>query len=338
MKKTYHRLTLAKREQISQGIWADEKYSQIAQRIGYNVSTVSREIHAQVKQKRHCYSVVNAQEQADLNKKKRGRKKKLDGNERLKQYVYDKLRQEWSPEEIAKRIQIDYADDKTMRISHETIYQHIYCLARGELKTELMRGLRQERKHRLSRKNAHHRRQKIQDIISISERPKEVEGRIVPGHWEGDLIVGKGHSSALGTLVERTTRLTLLVPLVKKDALSVRRAFTKAFKRIPDQFKKTLTYDRGSEMSQHKLFTKETKIEVYFADPYSPWQRGTNENTNGLIRQYFPKGTDFHQVRLADIRHAEQRLNSRPRKTLGFYTPSETFYELVTGRKFALET
>ena len=191
---------------------------------------------------------------------------------------------------------------------------------------------------RQPRKYAHYRKQRIQDIISISERPQEAEDRIAPGHWEGDLIVGKEHKSALGTLVERTTRLTLLVPLKGKDAFAVRKAFAREFKRIPSQFKKTLTYDRGSEMSQHKLFTKDTKIQVYFADPYSPWQRGTNENTNGLIRQYFPKGTDFREVSPRMIRRAEERLNSRPRKALNYYTPSEKFYELITSWKFALET
>ena len=233
---------------------------------------------------------------------------------------------------------MDYADDKDMRISHETIYQHIYCLPRGELKKELMQGLRQSRKLRQPRKYAHSRKPDITDIISISERPKEVRDRIVPGHWEGDLIIGKNRASAMGTLVERTTRLTLLVPLVEKDAFAVRNAFAKTFKRIPKQFKKTLTYDRGKEMAQHKLFTNETKIQVYFADPYSPWQRGTNENTNGLIRQYFPKGTDFKTVSLAEIQEAERRLNSRPRKVLKFYTPSEKFYELITNQKIALET
>jgi IS30 family transposase len=250
--------------------------------------------------------------------------------------VYAKLRLEWSPEEIASRIKREYRRDHAMRISHETIYQHLYCLPRGQLKAELMRGLRQERKHRLSRKAIHYRRQRIQDIVSISERPREARGRIVPGHWEGDLLIGKQHTSALGTLVERTTRLTLLVPLPAKDAFTVRTEFAKAFKRIPKQFKKTLTYDRGSEMSEHKLFTKETEIQVYFADPSSPWQRGTNENTNGLIRQYFPKGTDFREVPLADIREAERRLNSRPRKALKFYTPAEKFYSLITKRRIAL--
>lgn len=335
--KTYIRLGLKDREEISRGIHAGESFAEIARRIGRPTSTVSREVWGKNTYK-WCYRAEEAQQRADEVKKTGRCPRKLDTNEKLRKYVYVKLRMEWSPEEIAKRIKLDYPQDKTMRISHETIYQHLYCLPRGELKKELMKGLRQERKMRQPRKYAHYRRQKIQDIISISERPKEVEDRIIPGHWEGDLIIGKNHKSALGTLVERTTRLTLLVPLKEKDAFAVRKAFTREYKKIPKQFKKTLTYDRGSEMSQHKLFTKETKIQVYFADPYSPWQRGTNENTNGLIRQYFPKGTDFREVTLAMIREAEKRLNSRPRKALDFYTPSEKFYELITGQKIALGT
>jgi transposase, IS30 family len=309
---------------------------EIACRLGRTSSTVSREVHSNVKRNR-CYRAVSAQEKAQGNRKLQTKKKKLDTNQQLKDYVYDQLKQEWSPEEIGKRIKLEYPNNMTMRISHETIYQHLYCLPRGELKKELMKGLRHERKFRQPRKYAHYKRQRIQDIISISERPEEVKDRIVPGHWEGDLIMGtKKSNTALGTLVERTTRLTLLVPLKAKDAFTVRRSFAKAFKRIPKEFRKTLTYDRGSEMSQHKLFTEDTKIQVYFADPYSPWQRGTNENTNGLIRQYFPKGTDFNQVSLSSVRLAEERLNSRPRKALQFLTPFETFYELITGQKIAL--
>jgi len=338
MKKEYHRLTLAEREEISKGLWADENFSQIAGRIGFNPSAVSREVNGNVKRKRRSYSAIKAQERTNSNNLKRGRKKKLETNEPLKDYVYQKLKTEWSPEEIAKRLKMDYPDNRSMRISHESIYKHIYCLPRGELKKELMKGLRQERKLRQPRKYAHYRKQRIKDIVSISERPKEAEGRIVPGHWEGDLMIGKQQNSALGTLVERTTRLTLLVPLKKKDAFAVRMAFAKSFKQISKQFKKTLTYDRGTEMSEHKLFTDNTKIQVYFADPSSPWQRGTNENTNGLIRQYFPKGTDFRKVAVKDIKEAERRLNSRPRKVLDFYTPSEKFYELITGQKCALET
>lgn len=338
MAKYYQRLSLTERERISQGIWANENFSQIAMALDRNPSTISEEVWSNVKKKKRSYSAINAQERSQEQAKQRGRKKKMDTNPMLKDYVYEKLRLEWSPEEIAKRLLLDYANDITMRISHESIYQHLYCLPKGELKKELMKGLRQERKRRLSRQAVHDRRQRIPDIISISERPEEVKDRIVPGHWEGDLIVGANHASAMGTLVERTTRLTLLVPLVDKDAFAVRTAFVKAFRRIPKQMVKTLTYDRGTEMSEHKLFSQETKIKVFFADPRSPWQRGTNENTNGLIRQYFPKGIDFKKVTIKEIREAECRLNGRPRKVLGFYTPSEKFYELITNQKIALET
>lgn len=334
--KKYIRLSFRDREEISRGIWAEESLAEISRRINRPTSTVSREVKRNNKYK-WCYRAEKAQKRA-VELRKQGRcPKKIDTNLNLKEYIYERLKTEWSPEEIANRVRIDYPRDNTMRISHESIYQYLYCLARGELKKELMKGLRQERKIRQQRKYAHYRKQRIQDIISISERPKEVKDRIVPGHWEGDLIVGKGHKSALGTLVERTTRLTLLVPLKTKDAFSVRKAMVKSFKRVPKQFRKTMTYDRGSEMSQHKLFTKETKIQVYFADPHSPWQRGTNENTNGLIRQYFPKGTDFRKVTTKAIRQAEQRLNSRPRKTLGYYTPSEKFYQLIKRKKVALD-
>jgi len=338
MNKQYCRLSMVEREKISQRIWNKEKMVIIAERIRRHPSTVSREIHKQVKKRKWCYSAILGEKLARENCSRRGRKKKIDSCEELKYYVYEKLKIEWSPEEIAERLKLEYAGNMKMRISHETIYQHLYCLPKGELKKELMKGLRHERKRRLSRQNIHDRRQQIADIISISERPKEVEDRIVPGHWEGDLIVGKDHKSAIGTLVERTMRITLLVPLTAKDAFTVRCSFAAAFERIPKKFAKTLTYDRGKEMTQHKPFTAETKIKVYFADPYSPWQRGTNENTNGLIRQYFPKGTDFREVSPATIAKVEQRLNSRPRKVLGYYTPAEKYYELITGQKIALET
>lgn len=331
----YHRLSLRDREKICAGVWAHEKFSVIARRITRPASTVSREVWKDTKRYPCQYSAVRSHERAEI-RTHRGRKKKLDTHKGLKIYVYEKLNNEWSPEEIANRIVLDYPQDTTMRISHETIYQHLYCLPKGDLKRELMRGLRREQKHRLSRVARHYRKQRIQDIISISERPKEAKDRIIPGHWEGDLIIGKHHASAIGSLVERTTRLTLLVPLDAKDAFTVRNAFAHAFTRIPKKFKRSLTYDRGSEMSQHKLFTAHTKIQVFFADPQSPWQRGTNENTNGLVRQYFPKGTDFRTVSRAEIAEAEQRLNSRPRKILNYYTPSEKFYELITKRKIAL--
>ena len=333
----YKRLSLEEREEISRGLWANECFTDIAKRLGREISTISREVYANISYKKRSYHAIKAQSKSVERRKKQAKAKKLDTNYILREYVYGKLREEWSPEEIAKRIKLAYPDVMTMRISHETIYEHLYCLPKGELKKELLKSLRQERKYRFNRKAVHAKRSTITDFLSISERPEEVRDRTVPGHWEGDLIMGsKASNSAMGTLVERTTRLTLLVPIEKKDAMSVRQAFAKSFKRIPRVFKKTLTYDRGTEMAQHKLFTEHTKIQVYFADPHSPWQRGTNENTNGLIRQYFPKGIDFKTVPLSAIRLAEKRLNSRPRKALEYRTPSERFYELTTGQIIAL--
>jgi IS30 family transposase len=216
-----------------------------------------------------------------------------------------------------------------MRVSAETIYTYLYVLPRGELRRELVNCLRQHRKKRRPRSRGQDRRGQIPEMISIEERPADVADRTVPGHWEGDLLLGAGHRSALGTLVERTTRTTLLVPLKAKDAASVRRAFARRLRAIPKQMKLSLTYDRGKEMAEHQLFTADTQIKVYFAHPQSPWERGTNENTNGLIRQYFPKGTDFSRVSYHSIMKAQDRLNGRPRKVLDWKTPYEAFQELL---------
>lgn len=218
-----------------------------------------------------------------------------------------------------------------MRISHEAIYQYVYVLPRGSLKQALVQGLRQERAYRRkkTRSKSTEMRGKIADMLSIEERPKEVEDRTIPGHWEGDLILGKYKRTALGTLVERTTRYTMLVPLKAKDAASVRLAYAKALTKLPKTLARSLTYDQGKEMSQHLRFTIDTGIQVYFAHPASPWERGTNENTNGLIRQFFPKGTEFDKIPLRSIRDAQDLLNGRPRKVLGFEKPNEVFTRLV---------
>lgn len=217
-----------------------------------------------------------------------------------------------------------------MQISHESIYTYIYLLPRGELRKELISYLRQGTKGRQKRMRGYvSRQQKIPNLISIKERPKEIENRIIPGHWESDLIIGKDKQSALGTVVERTTRTTILVPLRSKTAPEVRKSFAKELKTLPKQMMKSMTHDRGNEMTEHELFTKETKIQVYFADPHAPWQRGTNENTNGLLRQYFPKGTDFKKISRKEIKKVQNELNERPRKTLNWYTPKETFAKLL---------
>lgn len=235
----------------------------------------------------------------------------------------------WSPEQIAKRLKVLYPTDMTMQISHESIYSYLYVLPRGSLRKDLVKCLRRHHINRRVKSKSRHKCAPIQDFISIEERPAEVADRIIPGHWEGDLIMGAGNRSALGTLVERTTRMTFLVRLKDKDAPAVRKAFANEFKRVPEGLKRSLTYDHGQGMAEHKLFTKSTRIQVYFSHPHSPWERGTNENTNDLIRQFFPKGTDFTKVSLKEIKRAQRMLNDRPRKTLEFLTPHEVFNKLL---------
>jgi IS30 family transposase len=243
----------------------------------------------------------------------------------------EKLRKRWSPREIVKRMQEEYPEDRAMRISHETIYRYIYVLPRGSLKTTFIQALRQARAYRRKRTRGHYEetRGKITEMLSIEERPDAVADRTMPGHWEGDLILGKHQRTALGTLVERTTRYTLLVPLTAKDATSVRKAYAKALRSLPREITKTLTYDQGKEMSEHKQFTIATGIAVYFAHPGSPWERGTNENTNGLLRQYFPKGTEFDKVSTREIKRVQRELNDRPRAVLQWKKPIEVINHLV---------
>lgn len=304
----------------------------IAKRLGRVTSTVSREVTGN--QGKGNYRGYSAGRRADARaSSRRFGKRKFNNHERLRAYVLAKLRLRWSPEEIVARLKDEYPQDMTMRISHEAIYQYIYVLPRGNLKKELITALRQERKYRRKQKGrttrGEEKRGKIANMLSIEERPAEIADRTIPGHWEGDLILGKYKRTALGTLVERTTRATLLVPLKAKDAASVRHAYVKALRSLPKSLAKTLTYDQGKEMSQHQQFTIDTNITVYFAHPGSPWERGTNENTNGLIRQYFPKGTDFSKVSVSEIKRVQNQLNDRPRKVLGWKKPHEVFNQLV---------
>jgi len=326
----YTRFNVHEREELSKHLSQGQSLRSIALYLGRSPSTLSRECR-RVGMTQRRYWICDAQKEAFSKTRQSKKPRKLTTNPTLYTYVEKRLRQKWSPEQIARRIRIEYPNDQTMRICHETIYQHLYVLPRGELKRELIRCLRQKphfRKRRLITQT-HQRRGPVQEMISIVERPKEVADRSVPGHWEGDLLIGKDRSSMLGTLVERQTRLVLLVPLRQKDATTVRVAFSKAIQRLPTQLAKTLTYDQGAEMAEHKKFTLDTHMQVYFAHPHSPWERGTCENTNGLLRQYFPKGIDFTQVPLEEIRKAEKELNGRPRKTLNWETPSEAFHRLL---------
>ena len=304
-------------------------FQNIAKSLGRRVSTISREVSAG-SCNRYTYRASKAEARALRNSRKRkAGKHLLNANLRLKRYVYRKLRLKWSPVQIAETLEIDYPTDMTMHISPEAIYTYLYVLPRGTLKKELLSCLRQNRKHRHKQRRGVVASRPLEDMLSIEERPPEVADRIIPGHWEGDLIVGKNNRSALGTLVERTTRTTILVPIKNREAKTVAKAFAKVVKRLPKEMKLTLTYDQGREMASHKLFTKLTGVKVYFAHPRSPWERGTNENTNGLIRQYFPKGTDFNKVSRYEVKRAQHQLNGRPRKSLNYSTPYKNFNQLI---------
>lgn len=251
---------------------------------------------------------------------------------KLASIVDEKLRKKWSPEQISNYLKMNFAADKTMQLSKESIYLYIDVHCKPELRKLYQNCLRQKRKFRGNVRRGADKRTTIKDPIRIDERPEEVKGRLIPGHWEGDLVMGKDRASAIGTLNERTTRAVIIVPLKKRDSESVRKAFEKAFKSIPKEMKKTLTYDNGSEMAQHKIFTKNTKVKVYFAHPYSPWERPTNENSNGLIRDFFPKGTDFNLVSKKELKEVQDLLNERPRKVLNWSTPKDVFNEYVTNK------
>jgi len=327
----YNRITNNEREQISRSLAIGKSIPEISRELGRHRVTIFREINRNSGKSGYRAFSASRRAQESAGSRRRG-KTRLSKDKQLCTYVLQKLRQQWSPREISKRLKKEYPLDMEMRISHEAIYRYIYVLPRGELKRTLIRALRQEHAYRHKHKvgKPSETRGKIADMLSIEERPVEVEDRTVPGHWEGDLIIGKNKQSALGTLVERTTRYTILVPLGdKKDAESVQKAFTKAFLSVPAELKKTLTYDQGKEMSEHQRFTIATGIKVYFAHPSSPWERGTNENTNGLIRQYFPKGTDFTEISVRAIKKVQRRLNDRPRAVLDYMKPDEVINILV---------
>ncbi len=325
---TYQRITFLEREEISRQIALGKSLRAIAKVLDRAPSSICREIRQSRVVELKYYRAIYAQWQANKSRHKLRKNRKLINNVALRKFVLSHLAKNWSPEQIAKRLFLLYPDDMDMRISHQTIYSYIYVLPRGILKHQLVVSLRRHHKHRHKRKNSE-RGGPITDYLSIEERPKEVAGRIIPGHWEGDMLLGGHHDSCLGTLVERTTRMTLLVKLATQSSSAFRTAFAEKFRHLPKGLKKTLTYDQGKEMAQHKLFTKETDITVYFAHPHSPWERGTNENTNGLLRQYFPKGTDFAKISKERLKMIQDELNDRPRKTLGFYTPHEKFVELL---------
>lgn len=324
----YQRFNFKEREELSRGLSMGLSYRQIARLANRSPSTIYREIFRNGPT-RSRYRAIDAQKQARRVSKKHRRPRKLDANPELLAEVvkYSQLR--WSPEQIAKRLRKLYPDDITMHISHEAIYAYIYVHPRQHLKRQLVLQLRRSHKERRVKNKERRRSSSIQDYISIDDRPPEVNAREIAGHWEGDLIKGRKNESAIGTLVERTTRMTFITKLKSEGARSVRQAFARKLNRLPDNLKRSLTYDQGKEMAEHKIFTEKTKIRVYFAHPHSPWERGTNENTNSLIRDFFPRGTDFSKINAQQLKRVENMLNDRPRKVLGFYTPREVFTKTV---------
>jgi IS30 family transposase len=320
-------LTLAEREQISRAVVAGYSIQAMATSLGRAPSTISREI------KRNggyeCYRAAQA-EQAAWDRARRPKTCKLVENRTLAHIVAARLQLLWSPQQIAGWLKHTYPNNERYQVSHETIYRSLFIQARGALKKELLAHLRRTRVMRRSRhhtqKTDHHGR--IIDTVPISERPATVEDRAVPGHWEGDLLLGS-RNSQIATLVERQTRYVMLVKVASKDTETVINALIQHARKLPQELYQSLTWDRGKEMAGHKRFTVATDIQVYFCDPHHPWQRGSNENTNGLLRQYLPKGTDLSTYSQAKLNAVARQLNERPRKTLNYETPAERFHQSV---------
>lgn len=314
-------LTLAEREEISRGIAAGHSMREIARALQRSPSTISREIARNAGQGR--YRATQA-DKATWERSRRPKLCRLAENGKLRRLVANKLALDWSPEQVSGWLRCAYPDDETLHVSHETLYKSIFIQARGVLKKELQQHLRTQRTYRKPRRSSLRglQRGQIVDGIPIADRPPEVEDRAVPGHWEGDLIAGFANSY-IATLVERHSRFTMLVKVKGKDTHSVVTALSKQVRKLPDQLRKSLTWDRGMELADHKTFTMATDTQVYFCDPRSPWQRGTNENTNRLLRQYFPKGTDISVHSQSELNKVARRLNQRPRKTLEYETPAD---------------
>jgi transposase, IS30 family len=321
-------LSVAEREEIAVGLAAGESVRSIAGRLGRSPSTVSREVCRNSRGRRY-YRALAAQGQAQW-RAARPKTAKLAGNGELREWVQGKLEEKWSPEQISAMLAAEFGGRPEMRVSHETIYQAIYVQGRGALRRELAGCLRTGRALRKPRRKEGERRGKIPGMVMISERPAEAEDRAVPGHWEGDLIIGAGSKSAIGTLVERSTRFVMLLHLPHSHgADQVAAAMTAAMGGLPDAIRRSLTWDQGTEMTGHAQIAVAADLDIYFCDPHSPWQRGSNENTNGLLRQYFPKGTDLSVHSAEHLAAVADQLNARPRKTLGWKTPAQELDEFL---------
>jgi IS30 family transposase len=320
-------LCAAEREEISRCLARGDSLRAIARALGRAPSTISREVARN--RGRRKYRAVDAEDRT-WRRARRPQRCLLARRQRLRQLVEDKLRADWSPQQIAGYLRREHAGDPELQVSHETIYKSLFVQSRGVLAKELTKHLRSGRP---TRRNIHHSvsgqwRSQISDAVSISERPPEVADRAVPGHWEGDLLLGR-NLSQIATVVERSTRYTVLVHLAGRDMTSVTAALSTRMAQLPAEVRKSLTWDRGMELAGHKRVTAATGLQVYFADPRSPWQRGTNENTNRLLRQYFPKGTSLATFTQADLDAIADRLNTRPRKTLDYATPADKLATLL---------
>ena len=320
------RLSLIEREEIRAGIAGGDSLRAIARRLGRAPSTISREVGGVAG--RRSYRATAADDCACL-RARRPKRSKLASSPRLRRQVVRMLCERHSPQQISARLRLDYPDDPEMRIAPETIYQSLYVQSRGRFRKDLTRYLRTGRQRRKPRRPPTGQG-RIPEMISISERPAEVDDRAVPGHWEGDLIVGKQNRSFIGTLVERQTRFVMLTQLAR-DATTenVTAQIARQIARLPEQLRLSLTWDQGREMARHREFTVATGVKVYFCDPHSPWQRGSNENTNRLLRQYFPKATDLAAHQQTELDRVAAQLNRRPRQTLGWLTPAEKMAQLL---------
>jgi len=324
------RLSFHERQEIDRRHYAGEGVRAIARAMVRDPATISRELRRGVVRKKTGYRASVAQAGAD-DRARRPKNVKLATNFRLHGEVQDRLKENHSPEQVAKRLREDFPEDSEMWVSHETIYQSIYVQGRGALKRDLAKCLRTGRALRKPRRKDGERLGRIKDMVNISERPAEADDRAVPGHWEGDLIVGKDSASAIGTLVERTTNFTMLLHLPDRHgAVEVQEAMIEAMGRLSQSLRKTVTWDQGKEMANHAQITLATDVKIYFCDPHSPWQRPSNENTNGLLRQYFPKGTDLSGYHRDYLEFVANQLNDRPRKRLQWATPKEALHALLS--------
>ena len=323
-------LSLEDREQIDVMLRDRRSVARIAAVLGRHRTTISREIERGTN--RRGYYVASTAHRAAQARGRRPKPAKLAVNDRLRAFVEKQLRKKLSPEQISRTLVRRFPNDPEMRVSHETIYLSLYIQARGGLKRELTTALRTGRALRKGHRKPDERRGRIPNMLNVSQRPAEAEDRAVPGHWEGDLIMGEANRSAIGTLVERSTRFVMLLHLPDgHSAQNVREAMAAKIGELPSALARSITWDQGTEMHQHARFTVDTGVQIYFCDPHSPWQRGSNENTNGLLRQYFPKGTDLSVHSEEHLRFVADELNDRPRKTHDWHTPAEKLNELLDG-------